>query len=56
MNKKEYILEPDLVEHGRYYLQEHTADHVRTACVVYYDFELAQRILHFLREENKKSV
>jgi hypothetical protein len=56
MNKKEYVLEPDLVEHGRYYIQEHTADHVRTAIVVYYDFDLAQRIFHFLREENKKSV
>ena len=55
MNKTEYVLEPDLVEHGRYYIYEHTDNHVRTAIVVYYDFDLAQRILGFLREEVKNN-
>ncbi len=50
---KEYILEPDLVTPGRYYIQEHTENHVRTVITVFQDFDLAQRILKYLQEDNK---
>ncbi len=50
MNKK-YILEPDLVTQGRYFIQEHTDTGIRTALIVYQDFELATRILKYLQGE-----
>jgi hypothetical protein len=51
MNKKKYILEPDLVDAGRYYIIEHGENHVRTAIVIYHDFDLAVRILDILNKE-----
>lgn len=48
MNKNRYTLEPDLVEAGRYYIQEESENHYRTAVVIYYNFDLAKRILDIL--------
>ena len=51
--KKKYLLEPDLVNAGRYYINEHADNHVRTAIVVYQDFDLAKRILDILNSESR---
>ena len=49
---KIYRLEPDLVEAGKYMIYEETEDYTRTALIVYYDVELAKRILNILNNED----
>jgi len=50
---KKYRLEPDLVEAGRYYIFEETENYTRTALIVYYDIDLAKRILDILNNETE---
>ncbi len=51
--KKKYVLEPDLVEHGRYYIYEHSDSGIRCAVIVYHNFDLAQRIIAVLNGEKQ---
>lgn len=52
LKMRKYTLEPDLVTPGRYYIWETTEYYTRTAMVIYSDFELANRILKYLQEDN----
>ena len=45
---KNYTLEPDF---GKYYIIEHSENYTRTALIVYYDIDLAKRILDILNNE-----
>ena len=52
---KKYVLEPDLVTPGRYYIQEYSEDKFRTAIIIYSDYDLAKRILEYLQEDQREA-
>ena len=48
---KQYKLEPALDEPSKYYILEYSENYTRTAMLVYYDIDLARRIVDILNND-----